>query len=303
MTNSIKRSLKSGIRRVLTNPMIGSAILPVAAALPGNNWKKRLPVAKPMSQLNLGTDGAVYLARPDRCRVAQELYWGGGKLDSRQDRLALEAALAFARQSSVFLDIGSYTGLFALASARVNPLLQCYAYEIVGENFLLLWQNVLHNDLGAQVEPRLVAVGGEKGKIRIPYAQSSGQLASSVDISWGTDRGVTVPIRRLDDMHLQHVGSVALKIDVEGFEMEVFDGAQNFLAKHKPDMVCEVLRRAKRITEMMEMLGALGYRWFHICEDGFARRDTIIPDKFRRDWLLSCKSDAELNDMGLKIID
>ena len=300
---SIANTFKSGLRSALVNPVIGSVALPIASALPGNNWKKRLPVAKPLSRLDLGGDGEVVLARPDRCHVAQELYWGGGKLDTGQDRLALQAALAFARQTSVFLDIGSYTGLFALAAARANPAIQAYAYEIVGENYLLLWENVLHNDLGARVQPCLVAVGGEDGEIRIPYAQSSGQLASSVDISWSTDHGVTVPMRRLDDLHLDHEGEISLKIDVEGFEMEVFDGAQQFLAKYKPDMVCEVLRRAKRVPEMMEMLKSHGYRWYHIREDGFARRDTIVADKFRRDWMFSCKSDQELAKMGLTVID
>lgn len=300
---AIKQKLKSGLRAVLVNRVVGSVAIPLAKALPGESWQKRLPVAKPLSALDLGQDGTVFLAKPDRCLVAQEIYWGEGKLDSGQDRLALEAALAFARQSSVFLDIGSYTGLFALAAARVNPTLRSYAYEIVGENFLLLWENVLHNNLAARVEPCLVAIGGEDGAITIPYAQSSGQLASSVDISWSTDHGVTVPMRRLDDMHLRHEGTVSLKIDVEGFEMEVFDGAREFLAKYKPDMVCEVLRRAKRVPEMMELLGGLGYRWFHIREDGFARRETITADKHRRDWMMSCKSDDELTAMGLNLID
>lgn len=300
---SMGQTVKSTIRSVLVWPSLNAIVIPIATVLPGADWKKRLPVAHAFSELKLGKDGRVLLAQPDRCHVAQEVYWGQGQLDSGQDKFALEAALAFSRQSTVFLDIGSYTGLFALAAARVNPKLQSYAYEIVGENFLLLSANVLHNDLAARVEPRLIAIGGEDSTIKIPYAQSNGQLASSVDISWSTDHGVTVPMKRLDDLHLDHEGPVALKIDVEGFEMEVFDGAKKFLAKYKPDMVCEVLRRAKRVPEMMELLGGLGYRWFHIRENGFARRDTIIADKHRRDWMMSCKSDEELTAMGLNLID
>ncbi|MEL1251540.1 FkbM family methyltransferase [Aurantiacibacter gilvus] len=274
----------------------------MARAMPGT-WQKRLPVNVPFSRLKVDGGDDVLLSKPHRCHVAQEVYWGDGQLDSPQDRNALSAALAFARGASTFLDIGSYTGLFALAAARANPDLQAYAYEIVGENYLLLWENVLQNDLGDRVHPQLVAVGGEDSEIRIPYAQSSGQLASSVDIGWSTDHGVRVPMKRLDDLHLNSPGPVALKIDVEGFEMEVFDGAMAFLEKHRPDMVCEVLRRAKRVPEMMELLGSLGYRWFHIREDGFARRENIVADKFRRDWMLSCKTDEELAELGLALID
>lgn len=298
---TIPASIKRLLRKALTTRLINRAAIGVARNLPGK-WQRRLPVNIPLSRLKLESGGEVALAQPHRCHVAQELFWGDGQLDSGQDRLALKAALVLSREASTFLDIGSYTGLFALAVARANPAIQSYAYEIVGENYLLLWENVLHNDLGDRVHPRLVAVGGEDGEIRIPYAQSTGQLASSVDIGWSTDHGVRVPMRRLDELHLDSPGPVTLKIDVEGFEMEVFDGAQAFLAKHRPDMVCEVLRRARRVPEMMEMLGALGYRWFHIREDGFAQRDTITADKVRRDWLLTCKSDAELEALGLELI-
>lgn len=294
--------MKAALRKALTLRPVSKVAVGVARALPGD-WQKRLPVNVPLAQLDLGEAGSVRMAQPHRCHVAQEIYWGDGRLDSPQDRNALDAALAFSRDAATFLDIGSYTGLFALAAARVNPDLHAYAYEIVGENYLLLWENVLQNDLGDRVHPQLVAVGGEEGEIRIPYAQSSGQLASSVDIGWSTDHGVRVPMQRLDDLHLDSPGPVALKIDVEGFEMEVFDGAKAFLARHKPDMVCEVLRRAQRVPEMMEMLAALGYRWFHIREDGFARRDTIVADKHRRDWVLTCKSDEELQALGLELID
>lgn len=298
----IKQILKSTARRLLTARPISRVAVGTARALPGN-WQKRLPVNVPESRLVLDSGASVSLAQPHRCHVAQEVFWGAGQLDSGQDRNALEAALAFSRDAATFLDIGSYTGLFALAAARSNPGLQAYAYEIVGENFLLLWENTLRNDLGDRVHPRLVAIGGEDGEIRIPYNQSDGQLASSVDIGWSTDHGVRVPVKRLDDLHLDSPGPVAVKIDVEGFEMEVFDGAHEFLAHHKPDMVCEVLRRAKRVPEMMKLLESLGYRWFHIREDGFARRETIVADKHRRDWMFTCRSDEEIAALGLELID
>lgn len=294
--------MKAALRKALTLRPVSKVTVGVARALPGT-WQKRLPVNVPMSQLQLDDGGKVSFAQPHRCQIAQEIFWGDGQLDSAQDRHALQAAIAFSGSAATFLDIGSYTGLFALAVARSNPRIQSYAYEIVGENYLLLWENVLHNDLSDRVHPRLVAVGGESGEIRIPYAQSSGQLASSVDIGGSTDHGVRVPVKRLDDLHLESTGPVALKIDVEGFEMEIFDGAKAFLTRHRPDMVCEVLRRAKRVPEMMELLGNLGYRWFHIRENGFARRDTIVADKFRRDWIFSCKSDEALRALGLELID
>lgn len=296
---------KQALRRVLTYKPVNRIALAAANLLPRGGWQKRLPVARPSAVFETsGAAADVIMSHPERCQIAQELYWHDGKLETAQDRHALDAALILAREARTFLDIGAYTGLFALAAARVNPEIVAHAYEIVGENFIILWENVLHNDLAGRVNPHLVAIGGIEGKMAIPFGVNAGSLASSVSLDWSfAEGGIGVPIRRLDDLHLNSEGPIAVKIDVEGFEMEIFDGAQAFLARHKPDMICEVLRRAKRVDEMMKMLHAHGYRWLHITEEGFARRETIIADKLRRDWLLTTRTDGDLKRLGLLIID
>ena len=295
--------LKHSMREFLAYAPINRMMLSGADILPGQVWKRRIPPALPHVLLKVSESQSVLLSDPLRCSVAKEIYWGGGQLQRPQDRNALSAAITLAKSASTFLDIGAYTGIFALAAARVNPRLQAYAYEIVGQNFDLLCQNVLLNELDEQVHPCLTAIAHERGEIRIPHAPSLGQLATSVDISGTFGDGARIPMQRLDDLHLDLRGPVVVKIDVEGFEMNVLDGGAAILEKHQPDIVCEVLRRSPRVPEMMETLRNLGYRWLHIQEGGYARRNKIVADKLRRDWLLTCKNDSDLDALGLNVID
>lgn len=294
--------LRQNLRNGLLMRPINRAMLATAALLPRADWHARLPVALDAVTAALPDGQEITMGNPGRCNVAQELHWHNGHLGTVQDQNALRAALLLSRDAACFLDVGSYSGLFALAAARINPDLKAFAYEIVGENFLLIQENILRNDLADRVIPQLVAVGPETGEMRTPFAIGFSALTSSVALDWSFENGIRVPVRRLDDLFPLLEGNVVMKIDVEGFEMEVLDGARTFLKRHKPDIVCEVLRRAKRVPEMTELLGGLGYRWLHITENGFEPKIEVTADKYRRDWLLTTKTDAQLTHAGLAVI-
>jgi FkbM family methyltransferase len=75
--------------------------------------------------------------------------------------------------------------------------------------------------------------------------------------------GIQAPCVRLDDM--THGRSVRLlKVDVEGFELQVLQGARNVLASHRPLLYVENDRVA-RSSALIQYLWDRGYRlWWHI---------------------------------------
>jgi FkbM family methyltransferase len=58
---------------------------------------------------------------------------------------------------------------------------------------------------------------------------------------------VTVPIRKLDDFQLANVG--VIKIDTEGYEVPILNGAKDTILKWKPRLVVEVHRVTGKALE------------------------------------------------------
>jgi FkbM family methyltransferase len=291
---------KAMARRLLLSPVINRPVVMALAPWQGGEWKRRIPVVGPAT-LRLGGDRSVVLQKAERCQVAKEVYWGHGHLHGAADRLALQLAITLSAEADTFLDIGAYTGLFALAVARENPHIQCDAYEIVADNYVLMWENTIRNNLVARVHPRLVGLGAAKGTLKVPSSFGSGSLASSVALDSVADDGTDIPIAPLDDLYPGFAARMVMKIDVEGFEWEVFQGGRQLITRVKPDMVCEVLRRAPNIPEMEAFLRDTGYNIFHISDEGLRPADRIVPVKLERDWLFTTRSASELQARGFPL--
>lgn len=288
-------------RSVLLVPFVNRVVVTVLGALPEQQWYPRLPVVGSATLL-LDDGGSVVLQRAERCQVAKEVHWGKGHLQGAADRLALDLALLLSQDADLFLDVGAYTGMFALAVARRNPRVVCHAYEIVPENYLLLWENTVGNNLVTRVEPRLVGLAAARGTLKVPSSVSGGALASSVALDSVAADGVDIPIAPLDEIYRDFGGRMVMKIDVEGFEWEVFKGAIELVRRVKPDIVCEVLRRAPSVPEMHRFLCENGYGVFHITSEGLRPATRIVPVVHERDWLFTTRSTEELRSLGFTVL-
>ena len=129
------------------------------------------------------------------------------------------------RDGDTFVDIGANVGIYSLTLARLHRLLpktRFYAFEANPDTFSRL---TAHTEaLGIQAFN--LALSDHNGSLEffsgaVSHVFTSVATASSYSI---TDARVTVPCRTLDAMNL--VGnSLILKIDVEGQEKAVLDGA------------------------------------------------------------------------------
>lgn len=271
--------LKRPLREVLLFPPIN---------LLAKHLSPRVPVAAPAAVFH-GDGFDVTMLRPRDCQVAAELSRHGGRFAKRSDDLVLRCLQRLVRRSSAFVDIGAYSGLFALAAAKANPSCEVHAFEIVPETYLLAQSNVIANDLVGRVDVRLHGLGEGPGEIRMPAALNTTSLPSSLSLGSTFEGGVRIPVGRLDDL-LNLSGRVAMKLDVEGWEPQVLAGASETLRRLKPDIIIEVLREDGPAVEMI--LAPLGYGFWHFTDDGLVRQDHLQGVRGQRDWLLTCDNDA-----------
>lgn len=283
--------------------MINRAVIPLLLRLPNFSWRHRIPVLGREGTISLGDKGVITLGHTHQCQIAQELFWNDGKLGSPADRHALDIAVVLSRRATTFFDIGAYTGLFAMVAARSNPGIRSFAYEIFPQNFLVLYDNVIRNNLLGQVVPRLCGVADKVREMTIPVETSLGVLPSSFSIDWKFADGIQVPVNTLDTLHPDTDGPLVIKIDVEGFETEVLEGGRQLLERARPDIICEVLRRAPRIAELEDLLRSLDYRFYHITALGLVEREDIVPSKSERDWLFSSHRAKYLRDLGITTVN
>lgn len=299
--SSQRSRLKLFSLSLLAVPAVNLVVIGILKHLPNLSFRTRVPVRGKEGHFSTGATGQIVMTNTERCHLAKELYWGDGSLHSPADRFSLDLAMTLSSSAQLFLDIGAYTGLFALAVARRNPQITAHAYEIVPENFQLLWQNIIQNNLVKRVIPHLLGVSNEEGALTIAASLGPGVLASSVALDSTAEDGVTIPVDTLDHLFANFNGRMVFKIDVEGFEWAVIAGGRQLIGRNKPDIICEVLRRAPNIRQLHEFLKSEGYISYRISENRLLRQEVIVPVKSERDWLFSTRTPENLRAFGWSV--
>jgi FkbM family methyltransferase len=130
----------------------------------------------------------------------------------------------FLRPGELFADVGANVGAFTVLAAGVAGA-RAVSFEPSLETFEMLSRNVRLNNLADRVRPVNAVVGRTVGNV-----QFSAGLGTENHVAAAAEKenSVTVPMTTLDH-ELAANPATLLKVDVEGFETEVFGGAENTL--------------------------------------------------------------------------
>ncbi|MDD9876627.1 MAG: FkbM family methyltransferase [Magnetovibrio sp.] len=122
----------------------------------------------------------------------------------------------------------------------------------------ILCANVALNGL-ENVRARHAALGAEPGQIIVPGIDyEKGGNYGGLELG-KYEQGERVAVETIDALNLKACHFI--KIDVEGMENEVLDGAADTLARHQPVLYVENDRR-ERAAELIERLMRAEYRLF-----------------------------------------
>lgn len=284
------------------------AVLRAAArARPELRRGGRLPAPASLKQVTGRVPGATFvMLRPDRCIVAKELYWGGGRRPQPADALAIDVYAALARtagERAVSFDIGAYTGIFTVIATKMNPDLHAYAFEIVPDVFDAMMENLRANGVDDRVTPELAGLGEPGQKMLVPARSGGSALPDFFSADTHFDSGEEIAFRALDDF----VPAVAtgartvMKIDVEGTEDAVLANGQAFLAAHRPDILCELLAGKADAAAVERTLTPHGYSFYVVGERVLEPREHLVPHPMLRDWLFTTRSVEDLRSAGITV--
>jgi FkbM family methyltransferase len=216
------------------------------------------------------------------------------------------------------IDVGANLGLYTLLFRATSPL-PIIAYEPQPFLFKLLQWNIAGNELSG-VDARNLACGNQRGEVAFSTglngsivagnsAQASGSNRPDAPSSGGwaaeaqkTLAGgiVNVPVTTLDE-NLADIEKIAvLKIDCEGYEYQILQGARGLLKRHRPLLFVEVhpeqlVSFGHSTRELLELISPdyeLEFWYFQIGRH--ASKLACSLAKFRRPKAHRCADVAEM---------
>ena len=174
----------------------------------------------------------------------------------------MDAFLEQSKDRSRFLDVGAHYGVFSLAFAACGG--EVRALEPSDDAFPVLCENIRLNP-ELKVRPVKMAVGNRAGKIAMH--REGDHFVASGRSSKGDD-DVDVVVMTIDEFVVrEQFVPDAIKIDVEGFEVNVLEGAKSVLLQNAPLVFLEVhpefiQRQGRSVDELLQLMSSCNYLFF-----------------------------------------
>jgi FkbM family methyltransferase len=227
------------------------------------NWKQSMKLEERLKDLLI--PGKLYIR-----------YLAQKELKKGEREIGLLPFLVDRRKTS--LDIGAGRGVYSYFLSKLCP--KVMAFEPNPKILRTLYKTVNSN---VSVEP--VALSNESGtaQLRVPKTAGgfSNQGASLSEVKVAENFGVvSVETKKLDDYVLDGVGFI--KIDVEGHESAVLDGARETLSRNRPIMLIEIEEsHTKRpIKDAVAAVEKYGYRAMALSGNGLISMERFDPQLY-----------------------
>ena len=136
--------------------------------------------------------------------------------------------LALARRGGLLVDAGANYGYFSLLWAATNPQNTVVAFEASPRNHAAFIRNVERNGLGDRIAADSRALGRESGLMRF-------EIGPDEQTGWGGltkepfAKGIQVTMTTLDEEIPNETEIAVLKVDAEGADTWVLEGARQLL--------------------------------------------------------------------------
>jgi FkbM family methyltransferase len=179
-------------------------------------------------------------------------------MDGIREPVATGHILSILKSDDVVLEVGANIGYYALIEARICR--KIYAVEPHPRNFERLRANIALNGFD-NVEAIRAAFGSVSGDVRMRCSDRS-NWHSCKDVGDEEDDVLIVPALSVDDFVSRHEQPTFMKMDVEGYELEVLRGAPHAL-KSLRHLFLELhgdILTGEEVAEVLDLVKAAGLK-------------------------------------------
>lgn len=207
------------------------------------------------------------------------------------------------KPGDVVIDVGANIGTHTVFFSKQVTNQGCvFAFEPQRIIFQNLCANLSLNAL-VNVIAKQQGIGKQKGTILLPIFEPHRDYNFGAINILGHSQGEMVEITTIDDLHLRRCNLI--KVDVEGMECDVLEGAKDTISKYRPVLFVEN-NELDSSTAIISMIDSLDYvSYWHICgyfnpNNFFHNTDNLFKTYRPEANLLCFHRSCKLNIKGLQ---
>ena len=181
-------------------------------------------------------------------KVALQLY--------EHDQIMYMTSMLDRIKPEIFIDIGAHVALYSIILKTRMPGLEVHAFEPDRMNLCQLYANLFVNKLQNGIKVYEHGLSDKAGKVTFDTSEETSSRGTRRISDTGN---VEIKVKRLDDILGAAGKVVAIKIDVEGHENQVVDGANTLLSTNQ--CFVQIESSGDGLNLLRRKMESLGYRW------------------------------------------
>lgn len=188
--------------------------------------------------------------------------------------------LSILKKGDCFVDVGANIGIMSIFAAEcVGREGKILAFEAHPKTAILLQENIELNGL-KNIQVCQYALGSIEGKTHIYDNWQVNRGGASLVVKTDTSEAYEIDIHSLDQVFPSDCIPKAVKIDVEGFELEVLKGAVETIRKYHPVLIVELSENRSNVhdssVELIDFIKSLGNYRIYKLKGGKERKSKLI---------------------------
>lgn len=170
----------------------------------------------------------------------------------------------FLREGDCFIDVGANIGAMTFtAASKVGTSGVVYAFEPGPIHYRMLTQTVANSKIK---NVKLYNLGCSNSETNLFWKMDDSNPGNAQISKTSTD--ISVKVRKLDHVIPETQNVRLIKIDVEGMELEVLEGAERIIKQSKPLMIIETNTgdesEVLKTNQVLEYLQKLNYSFYAV---------------------------------------
>jgi FkbM family methyltransferase len=168
-------------------------------------------------------------------------------------QLALMTQACARLRPELFIDVGANGGVYSCVLLRRKLVQRAILFEPDRRNLAHLRANLLINNLTGLADCREAAVGAAQGRVRLIPGPDSNTGRSQ--IAGDGPGGYEVGVIRLDDVVALSGQTIAVKMDIEGYELQALAGMGRTLQENRGIVQIETTTTRADVVRIMRGFG------------------------------------------------